>query len=299
MNQARLRVSFVVVTHNRRDELAECLRSCRRQTCPDKEILVVDNASTDDTLEMLARDFPDVRVVPLKENRGVSGGRNAGVEAALGDVCIHVDDDAVFVGDQVGERAAAYFEADDRLACVGFTIRDAASGVEERKSIPRRDKRSLLHDYEAAYFCGAGFAVRRRPFLDLGMFWPPLVYGSQELDLSYRWLDAGWRILHSAEIEILHKSTPTARPAGQWVFFNARDRVWVAVRNLPWRCVASTAALWWAHTFLVAVRRGEIGSFASGVGRCLEGIMSAWRFRKVVSSSTAARLRELSGRFWY
>lgn len=299
MTEVRGRVSFVIITHNRSTDLAECLRSCQSQEWPDKEIVVVDNKSTDDTLGMLAREFREVRVVALEENQGVSGGRNAGILEATGEICIQIDDDAVFVGTNVARRVSTYFESDDRLACVGFTILDAVSGEEETKSIPRRDKRSTASDYSASYFCGAGFAVRRRTFLDLDMFWAPLVYGSQEIDLSYRILDGGWRIVHSAEVEVLHKSVQTGRPSGQWVYYNTRDRPWVAVRNLPWRCVVTTTVSWWGNTLVASVRRGEIGSFVRGVWDCIVGLPSVIANRRVIGGPTARLLRELSGRYWY
>lgn len=293
------RVSFVVITMNRPGDLAECLRSVQAQQAVTAEIIVVDNCSTDDTLVVLARDFPEVRVVALPENRGVSGGRNAGVQVAQGDVCIFIDDDARFPSEQAAERTLAYFDREPDLACVAFTIRESATGIEEMKSIPRRDKRRIDSDYEATYFCGAGFAVRRVPYVDLGMFWEPLVYGSQEIDLAYRFLDADWRIIHSACIEVIHKSSPTARPSGQWVYFNTRDRPWVAVRNLPWRAVASTTLLWWSNTALVALRTGHVRRWGQGIWDCLVGLGPVVKSRRLIRRKTIRELARLSGRYWY
>ena len=66
------KVSIIVPTRNRRDWLREALRSARNQTWPDKEIVVVDEASTDDTLAMLANEFPEARVVKHATTRGPS-----------------------------------------------------------------------------------------------------------------------------------------------------------------------------------------------------------------------------------
>lgn len=292
-------VSYIVITMNRPHDLAICLDSLRRQTFPSAEIIVVDNCSTDDTLEILARDFAEVRVAALKENRGVSGGRNAGVEVARGEICIFIDDDAWFVDSTAAEKTVDYFNADPNLVCVGFTIHDSNTGVEEMKSIPRRDKKHISADYETTYFCGAGFALRRQPFVDVGMFWDPLVYGSQEIDVSYRFLESGWRLIHSGSIVVKHKSSPLARPSGQWVYFNARDRPWVALRNLPWSAVVSTTVLWWSNAFLMAWRGGELNRFWSGVRDSVLGFRRAIKNRKPIQKATAVQLRRLSGRYWY
>lgn len=292
-------VSYVIITMNRPDDSETCLRSVLSQNLPDAEVIVVDNASTDDTRDRVRRDFPTVRLIDLPENRGVSGGRNAGAEASRGRVCIFIDDDATFADCDAGARTLEYFNADPELATVGFTIHDAQTGVEEMKSIPRRDKRMMNDDYEATYFCGAGFAMRRKAFLEAGMFWDPLVYGSQEIDLAYRLLDQGWRIIHSASIRVLHKSSPIGRPSGQWIYFNARDRAWVAARNLPWLAVVTTTLCWWGNTALVACQRGMVGRFFAGMRDCLIGLPAAVRLRRRVKPATISCLKKHSGRLWY
>ena len=95
------KVSIIVPTRNRRDWLREALRSARNQTWPDKEIVVVDEASTDDTLAMLANEFPEARVVKHATTRGPSAARNAGVAAASGDWILYLDDDDLLHPDHV------------------------------------------------------------------------------------------------------------------------------------------------------------------------------------------------------
>jgi glycosyltransferase involved in cell wall biosynthesis len=87
------RISIVIPTRNRSALLRQALRSARHQTWPDLEILVVDEASGDDTPAMLARDFPEVRVIRHEAARGPAAARNAGVAAASGDRVFFWDDD--------------------------------------------------------------------------------------------------------------------------------------------------------------------------------------------------------------
>jgi glycosyltransferase involved in cell wall biosynthesis len=89
------KVSIIVPTRNRRDWLRQALRSAREQTWPDKELVVVDEASTDDTLAMLASEFPETIVINHEKARGPSAARNAGVAAASGDWILFLDDDDV------------------------------------------------------------------------------------------------------------------------------------------------------------------------------------------------------------
>lgn len=87
------RISIVIPTRNRARLLGQALRSARGQTWRDCEIIVVDEASDDDTPAMLSRDFLDVRVIRHAAARGPAGARNAGVAAARGDWVFFWDDD--------------------------------------------------------------------------------------------------------------------------------------------------------------------------------------------------------------
>eukprot|EP01036_Dinobryon_divergens_P040095 gene40095-52967_t len=88
------KVSIVIPTHNRASLLRRALVCVQSQTLRDKEIVVVVDGSTDDTLSMLAACFPDVKVVHHPSSKGPSAARNAGVAAASGDwIFFHDDDD--------------------------------------------------------------------------------------------------------------------------------------------------------------------------------------------------------------
>ena len=86
-------VSIVIPTRNRAALLGQALRTARRQTWDSREIVGVDEAADDDTPAMLARDFPEVRVIRHDTPRGPAGARNAGVAAAKGDWVFFWDDD--------------------------------------------------------------------------------------------------------------------------------------------------------------------------------------------------------------
>ena len=76
------RVCAVIVTYNRKALLRECLKAVLSQTRPPDHVLVVDNASTDGTPEMLQEEFPQVEVLRLPENQGGAGGFHEGMKRA-------------------------------------------------------------------------------------------------------------------------------------------------------------------------------------------------------------------------
>lgn len=292
-------VSVIILTMNRMNCLRSCLESVYRQRFSDMEVIVVDNASTDGTGDLVRREFPDARYVRLEENAGAPGGRNHGIRRARGKICVFIDDDAVFAGSGALEQAVACFRSDERLGLLAFRVLSPHDGLEEYKSIPRADKKRIDQDYECSYFCGAGFACRRRVFDEIGMFWEPLFFIGEELDLSYRLLDAGYRIRRAGAISVVHYETAQARVPGKWIYYAARNRFFVALRSLPWRYVASHGLLWWGHLLVLALRNRHPVFFLEGLRDALLGIPEVLKTRSCVSGETLGKLRRLSGRVWY
>jgi hypothetical protein len=87
------KVSIIIPTRNRRDLLRQALRSARAQTWPDIELMLVDEASSDGTGDMLAAEFPDVRLVRHDVPRGPGGARNSGLAATDSNWVLFLDDD--------------------------------------------------------------------------------------------------------------------------------------------------------------------------------------------------------------
>ncbi len=110
--------------------LERCLKSVQNQAYPDVEIIVVDNASSDGTGEMVQRVFPYARYFYLKHNLGAAGGRNCGARNSRGEFCVFMDDDAFFVENDVLEQIILYFRSNFKLGCITFRIIDPVDGEE-------------------------------------------------------------------------------------------------------------------------------------------------------------------------
>lgn len=292
-------LSYVVITHDRKSELARCLANLSEQTWPNKEVIVVDNGSTDGTADMVRQQHPEAHLLVLPNNLGVAAGRNQGIRKARGDICVFLDDDAEFTDPHAGNIIVALFEHDPLLAVVAFTIRNAATKLEEHSAIPRIDKRRIASDYVCTYFCGCGFAARRAAFEKVGFFWEFLIYAGEELDLSYRLSASGYRLLHTRSVEVLHHSAPAGRPPGQYIYFNVRNRVLIALRNLPWPYVVTTALLWWTRLGYLGICTGQVRFWLVGMRDAFRAAIRVIRERQCIGSNTVRVLRMHSGRCWY
>ncbi len=112
------KVSIIVPTRNRLDLLRQALRSAKAQTWPDIELLVVDEASGDGTGDMVATEFPGVRIVRHDVPRGPGGARNSGLAATDSDWVLFLDDDDLLHDHHVESLVRASHELTDRGAIV-------------------------------------------------------------------------------------------------------------------------------------------------------------------------------------
>lgn len=292
-------VSILVLTMNRASALEGCLRSIGTQDYSAYEVVVVDNASTDETPSLVREQFPEVRYFRMERNLGAAEGRNQAFALARGEVCVLIDDDAEFESSKALRTIVEYFERDPKLGVLSLTIRNAYTGEVDRKAIPRQDKRVIGGDYPCTYFCAAGAALRREAFDAAGGFWGELFIYSEELDLAYRILDQGFGMRHCGDLSVLHWETPVARPGCRYLYFSTRNRIWVSWRNLPWPMALVNSIAWVVHNGWSSLRNRCVGAWFSGLAEGVVHLNQALKQRRVLGSDAMRGLKEYSGRTWY
>lgn len=244
-----LRLGAVIITMgNRPEELRDLLDSVAKQRGPAIEIAVVGNGSPLPELP------PGVRAVELPENLGIPGGRNVGIEA-FGpggrevDVLLFLDDDGLLPNEDTAELVREAFAADPRLGIVSFRIADPESGTTQRRHVPRLRASDPMRSSRVTTFLGGANAVRTAVFQEVGGLPDEFFYAHEETDLAWRALDAGWMIDYRADMVLFHPLTAPSRHA---VYHRmvARNRVWLARRNLPWSLVPVYLGVWMLLTLL-------------------------------------------------
>ncbi len=291
-------LSAILLTRNRRDELRRTLSELRRQETP-FELVVVDNGSSDGSPDAARETWPEALFVALPENVGVAGGRNRGIEAATGDVLVFLDDDASFERTDALARIRARFERDPGLGIIAMNMRVAGSGEPDRETIPRRDKKPMEEDYATSYFCGGGCAIRRELLARTGPFAEDYFYGCEELDLAWRAIACGYRIVWAADIAVIHRRSDLERPRGRYVYSNMRNRVRLAVKHLPWRYVLTYALAWWPWLLVVSARSRFLREYVRGLRDFLALLPRTLRQRHRLPRRALEAIRELNGRLLY
>jgi GT2 family glycosyltransferase len=244
-----IRLGAVIITMgNRPEELRDLLDSVAKQRGPAIEVAVVGNGSP-------LPDLPaGVRTVELPENLGIPGGRNVGIEAfgpggSEVDVLLFLDDDGLLPNEDTAELVREAFAADPELGIVSFRIADPESGTTQRRHVPRLRASDPMRSSRVTTFLGGANAVRTEVFQQVGGLPDEFFYAHEETDLAWRALDAGWMIDYRADMVLFHPLTAPSRHA---VYHRmvARNRVWLARRNLPWALVPVYLGVWMLLTLL-------------------------------------------------
>jgi len=258
-----LKLSIVILTMgNRPDELTRAVASTAPLRAAGAEVVIVGNGADPGPV-------PDgVVTVRLEENLGVAGGRNAGVRACGGDVVLFLDDDGWYPdGAALGEHVSRRFGAEPALAVLSFRLADPDGGAGVRSHVPRLRAGDPERSSVVTTFLGGACAIRRSAYLEAGGLPDAFFFGHEETDLSWRLMDLGYRLEYDAAAVTCHPPVHNARHA-IWYRLEARNRVWLARRNLPWPLAAGYLADWIVITVLrersVSALRSWFAGFADG-----------------------------------
>lgn len=284
-----LRVSLCVICHDRPAELRSALASAAEQTFD--EIVVVDNASTP-ALEPVAA----TTWVRADYNAGVAAGRNLAAAHATGDILVFLDDDAVFLRDDVVDVVRSAFDERATLgALAGRILRP--DGLTVPHEHPFRGPVADADEARpCAYVVGAVHAVRRQAWDQAGGLDGELFYSTEEVDLAFTLVRLGWALAYEPRLLVEHRPSPRGRledpalPALRW-----RNRLVLVRRHLPWPVAMIHAALWCYRTVVEARATGQVGpwlrAWRSGLTRSVE--------RRPLTSSECWRQHRLGGRILY
>jgi GT2 family glycosyltransferase len=224
----RLRkVGVVVLNHNGKMLAEKCLRSVMDSSHPNLDIIVVDNASSDDSVTYLRALFPDVTILENSTNFGVAAGRNSGFREAVrrgSDYILSLDNDAL-IDRHLIEKLVEAAESDPQIGVVGpKTYVDDGSGkiqcaggriaytqnVCSERGSGEIDRGQYDRIEDVGYFPGFGFMARREVFEKLNFLDEAFYgYGHEDTDFCMRGVRLGYRVVYVPEALMWHRGSST------------------------------------------------------------------------------------------
>jgi len=276
--------SIIIPTRNRVDILRRSLQTLHAQACP-LEIIVIDDASTDDTPRVVTDEFPSVHYQRNDPPRGPAVNRNMGADMANAGVLIFVDDDILFPDPDTVASVVRTFD-DERVGAVTLPFVNMDEPEHEIGRAP--DERVWV----TAEYYGGMVAMRRSVYQQIGGYRSTLFMHVEEPDLTIRLYDAGYQLQLGTTPTIEHHRSPIRDQPKLW-FLGARNHVLYAWYNVPlpevlWHLPGSAA-----KAVVYAVKRGQGLRAMWGVLCGLGLLLPHLKHRRPVSRQTYRRVRRL------
>lgn len=281
-------VSVIITTRNRREQLADTLRQLSACQPPPHEILVCCDGCADGSPAMLARDFPEVRVLENATWLGSIPSRDQLMRSAGCEVVVSLDDDSFPMDPQFFLRVRTLFQRFPRVAV--FTFPQVTDEFPETLTQikPIRGNRALVGS-----FTNSGAALRRSIYLRLPGFATVFEHAYEEPDYAKQCIGAGYGVVHEPALTVRHLYSLVARNELRTHQFHSRNELWSVVLRSPW----------WLLPLLMPYRMLRQLAYAAGRGwswvaaeprwwaGALRRIGKIWRQRRPLP--TAAYLRWL------
>lgn len=307
--------SVIVPNFNGLEHLPECLGSLARQTYTDFEVIVIDDASSDGSVEYVHSAFPDYRVIRQARNRGFVIAVNTGIREARGDVVVLLNNDTEVEPGWIAALARAFSEHPEAEILASklllFDRRNiihsagdfyGLDGLPGNRGVWQEDRGQFDKVERVFGACGGASAYRKRIFSELGLFDTDLWMYCEDVDLSLRANLAGKVCLFVPDARVYHKLSATGGgPIAS--FYCGRNFIEVALKNLPaehlrkygWKMLRrqlrfTAESVWHIREGAARARiRGQLAALA----RLPHTLAKRGKIRRVISQAELERLMTL------
>ncbi len=304
----QLLVSVVIVSRNGHHHLTECLPSLTAQTYPNLEIILVDDASTDDTIPFIQAEYPAVKIVTQTNGPNFAAGNNVGIAQAQGELLLLLNNDTVLDPYCIQELMAVY-QREENVGGVGgmlrfYNNRPFVNGLGSKMrrfefghdiGIGSLDVGQFETISEIPQLCFGVALIPKVVFDDVGLIEEMYQFYYEDSDWSYRAKTLGYRLLPAPRAIVYHKfSASTSKLSAAFKKRLAtRNRLWFVLKNFP---------LWSAFVQLILYGFSDMGHLAAhilrGDGSLARAILSAWgQYLTGIPHALTMRREVRNGRF--
>jgi GT2 family glycosyltransferase len=215
-------LSVIIVNYNVVHFLEQCLISVTEACCNiNSEIIVVDNNSSDDSCAMIEEKFPQVKLIANKENYGFSKANNQGVSSAKGTYILILNPDTLLAEDTISQ-VLHFIKKQKDSGAVGIRFIDGTGKFlpESKRNVPtikiagQKMRGNSEHYYanhvlekeiaEVDVLTGAFMMIKRDTYLNVGGFDEDYFMFGEDIDLSYKLLNAGYQNFYYGEVAMIH-----------------------------------------------------------------------------------------------
>ncbi|AIQ38139.1 MULTISPECIES: glycosyltransferase family 2 protein [Paenibacillus] len=238
-------ISVIIVNFNGADYIGDCLDSLINQTYNNFEIIVLDNNSTDNSIDII-REYPSVHLIKSEKNHGFAKGNNLAIKEAKGEYIALLNNDATAKASWLEQMANALDQNEELGSCgckiisyfdqqlldsTGLLIN--VSGMSRTRG---RNESVQKYDVSEHILIPSGCAAlyRKKALDEVGLFDEDFFCYCEDTDLGFRLQLAGWKCLYVSEAIVYHRYSSSA---GKYSLFKTylieRNHYWFVIKNYP------------------------------------------------------------------
>lgn len=299
--------SFIIISFNRAEDTIDAVKNVLALDDVDgwqKEIIVLNNGSTTDyncftnfLIELPSKIQTQINYIHHPQNLGVAGGRNLCIKASRGQYLLFMDDDAEIVQMNVISFVIDKFRqyAAENLAAIGFMGKNPFTGKTET---PLKNPKLIENKKEVFYnlFFGYGHVFPKALIEKTGFYQDDFFYGMEEYDLCYAAIKAGYSILFTQEILVLHKQNPDGREPNKTTYARMfSNKMVVVYKHLPMLYVCTHFIMW--SLFLLKKSKFDLRLYFNTVSSIFKRLQQTPR--DVMNKNGMHYLKKVGARLWY
>ena len=299
--------SFIIISFNRVHDTIDAVKNVLELDDVvgwSKEILVLNNGSSSDYSEfknyidkLPSEENKKIRYLDHSVNLGVAGGRNHCIREARGKYLLFMDDDSELMNKDVISMVLGLYEKykNQNLGIIGFLGKNPYTGKTET---PIKNRALLIGKQEIFYnlFFGYGHVFPKSLIEKTGFYQDDFFYGMEEYDLSYATVKAGYSILFSQDILVLHKQNPDGREPSNTTYARMfENKMIVVYKHLPMIYIFTHFLLW--SCFFLYKSKLSIRMYVRSLSSLGKRIKEAKR--EVMNKNGMDYLRKVGARITY
>ena len=262
-------VSIIIPNWNGAHLLPTCLDALQRQTYQDFETLVVDNASTDGSRDLLAGRYPEARLICMPQNLFFAGAVNQGIRESRSPIVVALNNDteaepnwlerlveALQSHPEAGMAASKLLLFDRRSVLHSAGDYYGLDGIPGNRGVWEEDTTQYDAATEVFSACGGAAAYRRGMLEAIGLFDEDFVGYCEDVDLAFRAQLAGYKCVYAPAARIYHRLSATGGGALA-SYYCGRNFISVLAKNMPasllrrhWRRILLAQARYFLHSLL-------------------------------------------------
>jgi len=274
-------ISVIILNYNGKDYIEECLDSVLNQTYEPLEIIVVDNASNDSSLEILREKYSSkIRLIESNANLGFAGGNNLALDDAKGAFIALLNNDAVADRRWIEELMSAINRCDRTVGMWASKIVfydnreiiDTAGhliypdGLNRGRGKGEKDKGQYNSEEEVFFPSGCAALYRRSMLDEIGFFDPDFFAYGDDTDLGLKARIAGWKCIYVPKSVVYHhSSSASGKYSPLKAYLVERNRLWVLIKYFPFRYMILspfyTILRWTLQLYGALTGKGAAGRF--------------------------------------